>query len=138
MEELRRKDYQLIDVGTFSPKRCDYPIISDEIGKLVSESPDHGRVGIGICGSGIGILIPASKYLGVYAARCLTPPEAVTSRRHNNTNALGIGADSVDLETALAIVDMWVKTPFYSDPSEETYLRRFIQTANLESAARRS
>ncbi|MBI2044605.1 RpiB/LacA/LacB family sugar-phosphate isomerase [Candidatus Pacearchaeota archaeon] len=134
IEALKYKNYQLIDVGTFSSARCDYPAISNEIGRLVSEDYYYNTVGIGICGSGIGILIPASKYRGVYSARCLTPQEAAASRKHNNTNVLGIGADSVGLETALAIVDIWLTTPFYSSPSDEPYLKRFVQTAKLETA----
>lgn len=134
IDELKRKGYQILDVGTYSPERCDYPAISDEIGREVSEDP-YGRAGIGICGSGIGILIPASKYRGVYAARCLTPREAETSRRHNNSNVLGIGADYMDLKTTRAIVDKWLTTPFYSSPSDKPYLDRFVQTVELENAA---
>jgi len=135
-EALKTKNYQIDDVGTFSSERCDYPIISFNIAKLVSEDNNYSSIGIGICGSGIGILIPASKYKGIYAARCLTPEEAETSRKHNNTNFLGIGADYTSLETALAIIDTWLKTPFYSDPSqEESYLERFIQTVVLENKA---
>ena len=134
VEVLKNKGCQLIDVGTSSPERCDYPIISDNIGKQVSK--DYDKVGIGICGSGIGILIPASKHKGVYVARCLTPEEAKTSRKHNNTNFLGIGADCIDFETALAIIDTWLTTPFYSDcEKEESYLRRYIQTVKLETDA---
>ena len=125
----------ITDLGTFSPERTDYPIISDELGKHVSSVPDQ-NVGIGICGSGIGILIPASKHPGVYPARCLSPREAETSRRHNNTNLLGIGADYVDFDTALNTVIAWLETPFYSDPkTEEAYLQRFIQTLQLEAQA---
>jgi len=89
-----------------------------------------------ICAEGIGILIPASKYQGAYVARCLTPQEAITSRKHNNTNVLGLGADCVDLETALEIIEVWLRTPFYSDKSEEPYLGRFLQTVRLEKAVR--
>ena len=120
--------YPLLDIGTFSPERCDYPVISDELGRKISQAYPF-RVGIGICGSGIGILIPASKHTGVYAARCLSPFEAETSRRHNNSNVLGLGADYTTLETALATVETWLKTPF---TDEKPYLDRFLQTVRLE------
>lgn len=136
VEVLKEKDYPLIDVGISSPERCDYPIISDNIGKEVSSDP-YGRVGIGICGSGIGILIPASKHKGIYVARCLSPEEAETSRKHNNTNFLGIGADCVNLETALDTIDTWLTTPFCLDfEKEKPYLMRYIQTVKLETAVR--
>ena len=124
--------WNVSDIGTYSSERCDYPPLSSEMGRLVSLDSLH-TLGIGICGSGIGILIPSSKYRSVHVARCLTPQEAQTSRKHNNTNVLGIGADCVDLETAIATVKSWLVTPFYSDPkTDDAYLQRYIQTIKLE------
>ncbi len=132
---LKGKKYSIIDVGAFSRERCDYPSVSDAMGRLVGGDLEYNRVGIGICGSGIGILIPASKCKGVYVSRCLNSQEAGTSRKHNNTNVLGIGADCVNLEEATKIIDMWLRTPFYSMPSkEENYMRRYVQTVKLENA----
>jgi ribose 5-phosphate isomerase B len=131
-KELEEKGYKVEDIGTFSKERCDYPVISDKIGKLVSK--DYlNKVGIGFCGSGIGTLIPASKYKRVYVARCTNAKEAETSRKHNNTNMLGIGADYIDEETALATVLAWLETPFYEDKEkDEAYLRRYLQTIKIE------
>ncbi len=133
---IPERGYRLIDVGTSSAERCDYPVFSEEIGKEISASSGSGEfkvVGIGICGSGIGIIIPAGKYPGVYAARCLSVKDAEMSRRHNNANLLGIGADRVSLETALKMMDVWLEAPFYEDADkDEAYLRRFIQTRRLE------
>jgi ribose 5-phosphate isomerase B len=136
VKELESR-YDIVDIGTHSTERCDYPPISDKLGRPISRYPCE-RAGIGICGSGIGILIPASKHRGVYAARCLNPGEAETSRRHNNTNLLGIGADCVKFKTAMETIDAWLTTPFYSDPeNEEAYLNRFLQILKLESEALR-
>ena len=132
IDYLKEINYTVIDVGTYSRDRCDYPAISDSIGAKVSEDPT-GTVGIGICGSGIGILIPAGKHKGVYTARCLTPEDAATSRMHNNSNMLGISADRCDVRTAINIVDAWLDTKFYSDPvKDQPYMDRFIQTVQLE------
>jgi len=129
VKHLEDKGYQAIDLGTNSAERCDYPAISETLAQSIEA---YYRAGIGICGSGIGILIPASRYKSIYAARCVTPADAETSRKHNNSNLLGIGADVVDLETALKIVDTWLTTPFYSDPETEgAYLNRFVQTIKL-------
>jgi ribose 5-phosphate isomerase B len=130
-EFLKGLGYETIDVGTFSKDRCDYPGISDKIGEEVERDYLH-RVGIGICGSGIGILIPASKHKRVLTARCLTDKEAETSRKHNNSNVLGIGADYINLETAFLVIRKWLETGFYSGPEDESYLNRYIQTLKLE------
>ncbi len=134
-EVLTKEGYEIIDVGTYSKERCDYPEISDKIG-LEIEKDYLNKVGIGICGSGIGILIPASKHKRVIPARCLSVKEAETSRKHNNSNVLGIGADYVDFETAISVIIKWLETRFYSIPSEETYLNRYIQTLKLEDKVR--
>jgi ribose 5-phosphate isomerase B len=124
------------DVGTFSSERCDYPLISGEIARHVSADP-VGTVGIGICSSGIGMSMAASKRPGVYAARCITPEDAVISRKHNNANFLALGADSTDFETAVKIIRAWLAIPFYSDPENEgPYLARFVQTVKMESSGR--
>ncbi len=133
VEFLMEKSYNVKDVGTFSRERCDYPLYSGRIGSEVSRDRELNTVGIGICGSGMGMLIPASKYFGVYPARCLTLEDAQASRRHNNTNVLGIGADTTPLELALDIVKSWLETPFFSDREKEiAYLHRYVQTARLE------
>jgi len=131
---LTGKRYHIVDVGTHSPERCDYPPISAEIGRIVS-GECLNSAGIGICGSGIGILEVAGKHKRIYPARCLNPKEAETSRRHNNSNVLGIGADYTDLDTALATVEAWLATPFYSDPeNEQPYLDRYVQKLKLEDS----
>jgi ribose 5-phosphate isomerase B len=128
---LSRKGYLVADIGTDSNERCDYTVYSDKLADIMSCNLQNS-VGIGICGSGIGILIPASKRRGIYAARCATPEDAASSRQHNNSNVLGIGADCMDLETAIELVDVWLTTPFDPDAGEGAYLRRYIQTLEIE------
>jgi ribose 5-phosphate isomerase B len=138
VNHLTERGHQVIDVGTNSGERCDYPAISAKIGLRVAEDIMYSRIGIGICGTGIGILIPASKYPGVHAARCLTPEDAADSRRYNNSNLLGLGADCMTLDMAVATVDTWLATPFFSNPvGDKEYLDRYIQTVMLEERRER-
>ncbi|MCD6229647.1 MAG: RpiB/LacA/LacB family sugar-phosphate isomerase [Candidatus Diapherotrites archaeon] len=126
--KLKEKNHKVIDVGSYDSKRTDYPVFSKKIGELlVLNIQTH--VGIGICGSGIGIQYPATKYPGVIAARCLNKEDAVSSRKHNNSNFLALSANATDCETAFEIVDSWLNSPFYSNPAEEEhYLKRYMQT----------
>jgi len=96
---------------------------------MISQDLSYSTVGIGICGSGIGIGIPASKWPGVYVARCLTGADGKNTRRHNNTNLLTMGADVLSLDEAIAIADAWLWEPF---ELVEPYLSRFLQTVELE------
>ncbi|MBD3252171.1 RpiB/LacA/LacB family sugar-phosphate isomerase [Candidatus Pacearchaeota archaeon] len=128
---LKIRSYKVVDVGCYSGKRCDYPLISEKIAKKIKEDI-FNRVGIGVYGSGIGISIPASKYIGIYCARCLKPEDAKTSRKHNNTHFLGISADNLSSEEIFEIVDSWMNTPFYTEGEDKAYLRRYIKTVNID------
>lgn len=138
-EFLIGEGYEVTDVGTFKQERCDYPLYSSKIGSEVSQDREFKTVGIGICGSGIGILIPASKYNRIYPARCLLREDARMSRLHNNTNVLGLSADSRELEGNIEIVKTWLDTPFFSDRETEIqYLHRFTQTVRAEKTPLRT
>jgi RpiB/LacA/LacB family sugar-phosphate isomerase len=126
-----------LDVGCKTQERCDYPAISDLIGKEVAKDLT-GRAGIGICRTGIGIIIPAGKRMGIIPARCLTPEDAATCRKHNNSNMLGLGADLTSPDKAIEIVNAWVRTEFYPSISDEAYLQRYLQTRKLENQSRLS
>ncbi len=131
---LQNNLHEVLDVGTDSDERCDYPAIADKIGKLISDDKDHNTIGIGICGSGIGMSIPAGKHKGVYIVRCLNKDEAVTARKHNNANMLCLAADSISFQEAIETVMAFLNTPFFSDQKTEIhYLRRFVQTVKLEN-----
>lgn len=133
--EVKEKLKELLentkDVGCSSKERVDYPVYSEKIGEEISKDPLN-TIGIGICGSGIGIGIPASKFKGVYPARCLDEEDAVSSRKHNNSNLLTLSADKTSFEQIKKIVELWLKTRFYETKDEEPYLRRFLETLRIE------
>jgi len=134
-EMLFGKGYDVHDVGTMLPERCDYSRISDDIGAMIARASFYDTVGIGICGTGIGIGIPGAKHLGVYPAKPVTIKEAGDTRKHNNTNFLCISANTEYMTEDLArkMVDVWLTTPFCGgEPDDEIYLGRFVQTLRKE------
>ncbi len=131
-EFLKLYSNNIEDIGCFSAERTDYPGYSAKIAEKISANPLN-IVGIGICGSGIGIGIPAAKFKGVYPARCLDDKDAVTSRKHNNSNLLCLAADKLTVEEAKKIIELWLTTKFYEAADEEVYLRRFLETLRIES-----
>lgn len=127
---LRGEGVRMRDIGTHTAARCDHPKISWDLGRMISGDLLCDTVGIGICGSGIGIAIAASKWPGVYSAPCTTPDAAKSSRKHNNSNLLTLGADILQLGESIKIVDAWLWESF---DLKEPYLSRFIQTVELEN-----
>jgi ribose 5-phosphate isomerase B len=98
------------DVGTDGEASTDYP----DYAVGVAEAVSSGRFtkGLLICGTGIGMSIVANRYPGVRAALCRDEETARLSRMHNDANVLVLAARQTDAETAVAILRVWLATPF--------------------------
>ena len=107
---LAEKGYEVINVGTDSAERCDYPVYGIKTAKEVASG--RADLGIVICGTGVGISIAANKVKGIRAVVCSEPYSAMLSRQHNNTNILAFGARVVGIELAKTIVDSWLSARF--------------------------
>lgn len=107
---LESKGYEIIDFGTNSEERFDYPIAGEAVAKaVISNTVD---LGILICGTGVGISLSANKVHGIRAVVCSEPYTAKLSREHNNTNILAFGARVIGIELAKMIVDNWLAAEF--------------------------
>ncbi len=98
--------YEVINVGTDSHERFDYPISGEAVANMVANG--EADAGIVICGTGVGISIAANKVQGIRCVTCSEPYSASLSRQHNNTNMLAFGARVVGIELAKMIVDAWL------------------------------
>jgi ribose 5-phosphate isomerase B len=107
---LRELNHNVIDVGTGSLERVDYPDYGVAAARLVSQG--KAELGVLICGSGIGISIAANKVSGIRAANCVTVEMARLAREHNNANMVAIGQRIVTLELAKEIVMEFIGTEF--------------------------
>lgn len=107
---LESKGYEVIDLGTNSSERCDYPIYGEKVANVVASG--EADCGIVICGTGVGISLAANKVKGIRAVVCSEPYSAQFSKRHNNTNILAFGARVVGPGLAKMIVDVWLEAKF--------------------------
>ena len=103
---LESKGIEVIDVGTNSPERFNYPISGYKVAKLVSGGEVDG--GVLICGTGVGISLSANKVHGIRACVCSEPYTARLSKQHNNSNIIAFGARVIGIETARMIVEEWL------------------------------
>ena len=106
---LQSKNIELIDVGTHSLDRVDYP---DYAKKVCHEVVSQNIQGILLCGSGIGVSIVANRFKGIRAALCRTPEDAVMSRKHNDANVLCLGARFNTENEAQKIIEAWLENSF--------------------------
>lgn len=110
MAFLRDKGAELKDFGCYSTESCDYPDFAHPMAEAVEKGEfDYG---ITICSTGNGICITANKHQGVRAALCWDVPLAEYARLHNNANVLGLPANYITKEKALACVEKFFTTDF--------------------------
>ena len=107
---LEAKGIEVVDVGTDSPERFNYPINGYKVAKLVASGQVDG--GVLICGTGVGISLAANKLKGIRACVCSEPYSAKLSKQHNNTNIIAFGARVIGIETAKMIVDEWLAAEY--------------------------
>ncbi|MGW8114235.1 ribose 5-phosphate isomerase B [Caproicibacterium sp. NSD3] len=103
---LEEKGIEVIDVGTNSTERFNYPISGYKVAKLVASGKVDG--GVLMCGTGVGISLAANKVKGIRACACSEPYSAKLSKQHNNSNIIAFGARVIGIETAKMIVDEWL------------------------------
>jgi ribose 5-phosphate isomerase B len=100
----------LEDLGTDSDASVDYPDFAAAVARRVA-SGECDR-GILVCGTGLGMAMAANKLRGVRAAAAWTPETARLAREHNDANVLALGARVLPSDAALALVRIFLETPF--------------------------
>lgn len=110
IQYLQEKGYEIIDCGTDSAERCDYPVYGQQVALKVKKG--DANLGILICGTGVGISIAANKVAGIRAVVCSDPYTAGLSRMHNNTNVLAFGARVVGEAVAEQLVDEFLNAHY--------------------------
>lgn len=110
LTHLAQRGIEVLDKGTWSGDRTDYPRYASAVAQAVVAGEADG--GILICGTGVGISITANKFAGIRAVVCSEPYSAQLSRQHNDTNVLAFGSRVVGLELAKMIVDAWLDAKF--------------------------
>lgn len=133
-EHLEQQGYEVVDFGSNSPERFDYPISGYKVGKAVASGDVD--LGVLICGTGVGISLAANKVHGIRACVCSDPYSAKLSREHNNTNIIAFGARVVGPELAKMIVDEWLGATFQGGRHQRRIdmLAEIEETQNLTAA----
>jgi ribose 5-phosphate isomerase B len=107
---LRAKGYEVLDLGTNSEDRVDYPDYGVKLAEAVAKG--KAKRGIGICGSGIGVSIALNRNPMIRAALCHDVNTATLARQHNDANVLALGARIISEDVALKCVDAFLNTDF--------------------------
>lgn len=109
IEHLKSNGYEIDNVGCFSEESCDYPVIAKQVCEKVTSGD---KLGILVCGTGLGMSIYANKVKGIRASHCTDTFSARLTRQHNDSNILCLGERITGSGLALDIVDEWLNASF--------------------------
>jgi ribose 5-phosphate isomerase B len=107
---LAEAGHEVRDFGTSSEEPVDYPLFIHPVAAAVAAGEVERGIVLG--GSGNGEAMVANRVRGVRCALCWNEESARLGRQHNDANVISIGQRMMPEELALAIVRIWLETPF--------------------------
>ncbi len=124
---IRELDFGLLDVGTDSKARCDYPDFAFAVGRAVSLG--KADFGVMIDGTGAASAIVCNKIPGIRAVCACCEYTATTARSHGNAQVLTLGARVVGLDVCKGIVRAFLTTVYEG----RRHKRRLDKIADVEA-----
>ncbi|MCW3473962.1 ribose 5-phosphate isomerase B [Limobrevibacterium gyesilva] len=107
---LRQAGHGVLDMGTHSADRVDYPDQAHAVCRAVQDG--RARLGVLICGSGVGMSIAANRHPGIRCALVSEPTTARLCRAHNDANVIAMGARLIGEAAAVDILHAFLATPY--------------------------
>ena len=121
----------VIDCGTDSTARCDYPDFAIAVAREILLG--NAERGIVVCGSGVGVSVAANKIPGIRAAICHDTYSAHQGVEHDDMNVLCIGGRIIGSELAIEIVHSFLGARY--TPSDR-HQRRLDKVLEIEAQGR--
>jgi len=119
--------HETLDLGTDNATdSVDYPDFGVAVGRRVASG--ECDLGVGVCGTGIGISIAANKVPGVRAAVAHDVTSARLAREHNHANVLCLGARLTGSVVAREALEAWLR----ATPGEGRHLARIVKLDELD------
>lgn len=107
---LAEHEIEIVDFGTHSDERCDYPDFAHALGSAIDRQ--ELQWGIAVCGSGNGISMALNKHPRVRAALSWTAEIAALGRQHNDANVLSVPGRFITEEECQAVVEAFLSSEF--------------------------
>lgn len=135
-------NFKIIDVGTDSIDRTDYPIYAELVGKkLVSElkkynvennveNSDFKVFGILICKSGHGMTVAANKVKGVRASLVNNEIGIKNGIEDDDINIFCVSSNDVDFKKLIKYLDIIIDSKF---KNTDRYVKRIKQIEKMEN-----
>ena len=125
---LAEQGHYILDLGTHGHESVDYPRFGASLAAAIADG--RATRGITICGSGIGVAIAANRNPACRCAQVAEPLSASLARKHNDANAIALGARLIGIDMAKACVTTFLSTEFEGDRHQH----RVDELSNLNEA----
>lgn len=125
-EHLAARGIEVVDCGIYEKTPVDYPDIAVKVAQKITD--ETCRLGILVCGTGIGMSMAANKVKGIRAAACSDHFSAKYTRLHNDANILCLGGRVIGIGTALELTDLFIDTEFEGG----RHLKRIQKISDIE------
>jgi ribose 5-phosphate isomerase B len=110
INELVAAGHEVVDMGTDSAVRTDFTVYANKVAEAVSAGElDWGVL---VCGTGLGMVVAASRFPGIRAVSLSDCFSARMSRRHTDANILCLGARVVGAGLAVELLRAWMAEEF--------------------------
>lgn len=110
LQWLLDNGYDVVDLGTYTDERVDYPRFGAMVGRAVASG--EVDAGVAVCGSGQGICMAANKVPGVRGGVIRDDADAEMTRRHNDANVACFGERFTEPDVALSALKVFLETGF--------------------------
>lgn len=106
--------------------------LANEMSILIQK--DICRLGIFICGTGIGFTCQANKHWGIRAVAVTNPYSAKRARLSNNAQIIGLGCRVNGLEYTKMIIDAWLDEEFDFSTARENSKRNLLEAEKSDNS----
>ncbi|WGI36799.1 ribose 5-phosphate isomerase B [Mesomycoplasma lagogenitalium] len=111
LEYIKSKGYEVEDLGPFNDKES---VSYAEYGKKLAKHLQNKKadLGVGFCGTGLGISYALNRFKGIRAARITNVNDAYLAKLHNNANVIAMSGRFTTFEEAKKMVDEFFETKY--------------------------
>ncbi|MFH1827053.1 MAG: RpiB/LacA/LacB family sugar-phosphate isomerase [bacterium] len=121
IDYLHEKNVRIEDLGNYQyDANDDYPDFAKKVVEAVLQEPNE-RLGIVICGSGVGGSIMANRYENIRCGIALNKDQVIHAKEKDHINILSIASDYVGFNQATEMISVFIETV---PTAEEKYIRR--------------
>ncbi len=106
---LVKKKFIVDDLGC-NGESVSYALYGNKLAKEVNNNKNS--IGIGVCGTGLGISFAVNREKGIRGARLTSVEDAKFAKIHNNANVLLFGGRQQSIESVIEMIDVFLLENF--------------------------